>query len=173
LAIFVEPTGAPAATGRAEPGGLGEASLVAPNAGRLWYRASSASTAAYTLLQDITDPSGPCQPDRFEPNDSAQSARPLSPGVHTQLRLCSGDDTDAFTVTLDAFDVLTVLTAHATGGYTDLQVLDPAGKVVEDALDLGAGVELTLLAPQTGEYTVLVIPFEALGLAYDLSVLVD
>lgn len=173
LAIATSPTVAPAATGRAEPGGLGEVSLVAPKAGRLWYRVSSATAAGYALLQDIADPSGPCQPDRFEPNDSAQTAKPLSPGVHTQLRLCSGDDTDAFAVTLAAFDLLTVLTGHAGGGYTDLQVLDPAGEVVEDALDLGTGAELTLLAPEAGEYTLLIIPFEAQGLAYDLAVLVD
>lgn len=173
LAIFTSPSAAPAATGRAEPGGLGEASLVAPKAGRLWYRVSSAARAGYAVLQDITDPDGPCQPDRFEPNDTAETAKALSPGVHTQLRLCSGDDTDAFAVPLAAFDVLTVLTQHASGGYTDLQVLDPAGTVIEDALDLGTGVELTLLAPVAGEYTVLVIPFEAQGLAYDMSLLVD
>ncbi|MEZ4265254.1 MAG: hypothetical protein R3F39_02660 [Myxococcota bacterium] len=173
LAIFTSPTAEPVATGTAEPGGLGEASFDTTEPGRVYYRVSSAAPTAYVLLQDIADPAGPCAPDRFEPNDTAQTAKALPPGVHTQLRLCNGDDTDAFTVTLDAFALLTVLTSHATGGYTDLQVLDPAGKPLEDALDPGQGAELTLLAPVSGEYTLLVMPFEAQGLAYDLSALVN
>lgn len=171
LAIFTDPAAAPVATGLAAPHDVGETSHVAAGPGRLYYRVQSAAPARYTLLQDIADPAGSCQPDRFEPNDTAETARPLAPGVQTQLRLCSAADTDAFRVTLAAFDVLTVLTQHAFGGYTDLTILGPDGATLDETLDPGKGAQSTVVAPAAGEYTVLIAPFEAQGLVYDLSVL--
>lgn len=169
--ILTAPTGEPAASSTAAPGELAEASLVAPGPGRLWYRVSASAPTGYTLLQDITDPDGPCQPDRFEPNDTAAAATPLGPGVQTQLRLC-GEDVDAFRLTLDAFDVLTVLTAHVDDGYTDLTLLDPTGEPLDSAYDLGLGVDLEILTPEPGDYTLVISPFETERVAYDLSIVI-
>lgn len=142
---------------------------------RLYYRVSSSSAAAgYTLLQEISEPPGPCQPDRFEPNDSAEEAVEVDEGVLTWLRLCGSGDVDAFTFEAPPFATIMLLSVHAQGlGFADLALMNPAGEVIATELDLGQGAYLETLGEQAGTYTVLVQPFEATHLPYDLAIFVD
>lgn len=137
------------------------------------YRIQSTSSAAYSLMQQVTDPPGPCQPDRYEPNDTVAMATAVDPGVMTWLRLCGGTDQDMFQVQAQAFETIEVTTAHASGGgYSDLKVLAPDGVTpLAESLDYGSGTSATALAEQAGVYTVVVIPFGLVdSLPYDLAI---
>ena len=73
--------------------------------------------------------SGPCLPDRFEPNDLDSTASPIEPGVLTWIRMCPDEAQDTFSVYLEPFDHLMLTTSHLPGfGFTDLEVIElPTG----------------------------------------------
>lgn len=175
--LFADPAGPPSASGTTSPADdLAEASLTLKGGeGRLYYRvATLGATTPYALLQQVTDPAGPCQPDRFEPNDDVVAARPVEPGVFTWLRLCGEADVDAFRVEADEFQTLTVFTGHEQGkGFTDLVVYDPTGNVVAEVLDYAVGAVAEVTAELPGSYFILVKPYAAESLGYDLAILVD
>jgi hypothetical protein len=146
-----------------------------PWAGRLHMVVQSEVGAPYSLLYTLTDPPGPCPFDRFEPNDTDDTATAISPGVFTWLRLCTDDPADTFSLSLEPFDHLTITTHHAPGlGYTDLEVIDPAGELIDSELDPYQGVYLETVAQSAGVYTVRVLPYGVdAGLPYDLAIWVD
>ncbi|PKN59501.1 MAG: hypothetical protein CVU56_00285 [Deltaproteobacteria bacterium HGW-Deltaproteobacteria-14] len=176
VAIYVDPTAGPVASSAVGSDGLGEASYTLAGAGRLYYAIeTTAAQVGYAMLQDVSDPPGACRPDRFEPN-GAGSPVPLDPGVTTWLRLCGGDDVDAFTLELPPFTVVTVITGHAAGGgYTDLKLLGPTGAELSAAVDQRDGAYIEVLVEAGGAVTLLVEPYEigASGLGYDLAVFID
>ncbi|MGM0578135.1 MAG: hypothetical protein ACQEXJ_20590 [Myxococcota bacterium] len=178
LEVFADPQDAPADADSAGPGGLAEVSHAIAGEGRLWYRVTADSRTDYVLLQEITDPDGPCADDRFEPNGDPASAPEVAPGALTWLRLCGEEDVDAFRVHVGAFRPLSVLTSHAEdAGYTDVTVRPPGATSLDDELaselDYGPGVSLDVLAEEAGVYTVVVTPFEVDALPYDLAILVE
>ena len=124
----------------------------------------------------MIDPEGPCQPDRFEPNETAVTATLVEPGVHTWLRLCGQQDTDVFQVELDTFETLTVTTGHDLGmGYGDVTILAPDGvTTLAFELDFGSGLTTSALAETPGTYTVIIAPYAVDDrLTYDLALLVE
>lgn len=174
IAVYEDPQGAPVAESVVEAGYVA-VSWARGDAGRLYYRVSTGvERADYALLQEITDPPGACEPDRFEPNGAGQAA-PLDDGVTTWLRLCGPDDVDAFALTVAPFTLITAITGHAPNvGFTDLRLLGPDGTELSAAIDPRDGAYLEVLAEQGGTYTLLVEPFEvAVGLGYDLAVFLD
>jgi len=175
LSLFLDPDGPPVQQGTLGAG-LVSATYVMDAPGRLWYQITSSNPAGYDLLQEITDPPGPCQPDRFEPNESAAAATAVDPGVLTWLRLCGQQDTDAFQIYLSVFETLTVTTGNAgVTGYGDITILGPDGvTTLVHALDFGSGVTTSVLAETPGTYTVLVVPYAVTDrLTYDLALQVD
>ena len=141
--------------------------------GRLSYRVSAGVSSSYSLDQWVLEPEGPCQPDRFEPNDDALSATSVEPGVITRLRLCDNFDLDVFTIELEALQTLTVMTSHEEGwGYTDALIKAPNGHG-ELAIDWDVGVVTEILAEEAGLYTIEIQPWEAEALPYDLGIWVE
>ncbi|MEC9071689.1 MAG: PPC domain-containing protein [Myxococcota bacterium] len=175
LTMYLDPTGAPVQTG-AQGAGLVSASWVMAQAGRLWYQVTAGGTAGYDLLQSVIDPDGPCQPDRFEPNETVQTATLLEPGVHTSLRLCGQQDKDVFQVELGVFETLTVTTGHGPDtGFGDVSILGPDGVTnLAFEMDFGFGLTVSALAESAGIYTVMITPYGVTdGQSYDLALLVE
>jgi hypothetical protein len=172
LTVYEEGSDAPVFT---QAGPDVQATWSLPWAGRLHMVVESTAGAPYSLLYTLTDPPGPCAFDRFEPNDTDDTATVVSPGVFTWLRLCPDDPVDTFAITLEPFDHLTITTHHAPGlGYTDLEVLDPAGELVDSGLDPYQGIHLETVAGSGGVYIVRVLPYGVdTGLAFDLAIWVD
>lgn len=175
IELYEDPLGAPVASNSSDGSGFADVSWTRTSAGKLWYTVEPlAENATYSLLQEITDPAGACQPDRLEPNSSSLPV-PIDEGVTTWLRLCDQGDVDAFTIEVEAFTTLVALTAHATGEqFTDLQVLGPSGTVLWQVEDVGDGAYIEEVAEEAGTYTILVRPFDvSAGLGYDLAVFRD
>jgi len=176
IRAFRDPNAGPVATATPDGDGFAELSVVAQGPERFYYEIATARpNATYSLLQDVVDPAGPCQPDRLEPNAEGAPV-PLSEGVQTWLRMCGPTDSDAFTIDVPAFTNLTALTGHAPGSaFTDLQLLSPDGERIADESDLGEGAYLEELLDQPGTYTLVVLPFDvpATGLGYDLALFLD
>ena len=174
LDVYLDPAGAPAASGVDDGTGILWAEVQPTTAGRVYYRVEATSAASgYFLLQDVTDPPGPCQPDRFEPNDTMEQAVPTPSQVHTWLRLC-GADRDMFRVGVAPFSTLIVVTQHLAGqGYSDLRVFDEQGVSVSEQLDYDKGAALEVLLEEAGEYTIVVESPGAGSLPYDLAIFVQ
>ncbi|MFO0748570.1 MAG: hypothetical protein U1F43_23335 [Myxococcota bacterium] len=176
LELYEDPNASAVATGAPDAEGYSEVTWTRATAGKLWYTTEPASgdAATYELLQDITDPAGACQDDRLEPNAASQPV-PIETGVTTWLRLCGMADSDAFTIDVQAFSTLAVLTAHSAGSqYTDLEVLAPTGEKLWDATDFGDGAYIEEVAEVAGKYTIIVRPFDVeTSLGYDLAVFLD
>lgn len=177
--IYEDPTAAPVASGAPDGEGYSEAQYSRATAGKLYYTTtpagpSAGDAATYALLQDISDPPGDCQPDRLEPNSSSLPV-PIDLGVTTWLRLCGMADSDAFTLDVEAFRTLVILTSHANGAeYTDVEVLSPTGEKIWEATDVGEGAYLEEVAEVAGKYTIIIRPFDVTSsLGYDLAVFLD
>lgn len=97
-------------------------------------------------------PTPTCPDDRFEPNDSATSAAPIAPGLHPNLRLCSGD-LDFFHFDLLAGDQVRVdlRFSHAEGDI-DAQVTGPSGAAVATAASSTNDEVLSFTAATAGRY---------------------
>lgn len=142
---------------------------------RLHLVVSSDQDAAYEISYSVTEPPGPCAADRLEPNDSDQAATVIEPGVFTWLRLCPGDPVDTFSIHMEPFEHLMVTTSHQSGlGFTDLEVLDPTGALVDSTLDPFTGAYLEITALVQGPHLVRVLPYAVSStLGYDLATWVD
>jgi len=176
VAIFDDPAETPVTAGSPDADGLVWVEHTAAAAGRLYYRVQAEDmVATYTLLQIAEDPPGPCTDDRFEPNDTLETATPLEDplyNVHTMLRLC-GTEQDVFSIEMAPFSVLLVLTDHEYGvGYSDITVIDPEGSVVAEAIDFDYGAIIEVLAEIPGNYRIIVKPYDVISLPYDFAVLV-
>ena len=170
--MYTNPEGAPLSVATIDADGLQSLKGTIATESRVWYRVASTSAMTYAMYQVVTDPPGPCQPDRHEPNDGIAPATELEPGVQTQLRLCGMEDVDGFRVAVQAFQTLTVLTRHDTGkGFTDVEVIAPDWSTpVAEQLDYADGVALEVLVEAEGLYTILVRPYGVESLPYDLSI---
>ena len=173
LELYEDGGNAPVALSSAVQGQPAVATHVMGSPGRLSYRVSAGVSSSYSLDQWVLEPEGPCQPDRFEPNDDALSATSVEPGVITRLRLCDNFDLDVFTIELEALQTLTVMTSHEEGwGYTDALIKAPNGHG-ELAIDWDVGVVTEILAEEAGLYTIEIQPWEAEALPYDLGIWVE
>ncbi len=178
VAVYADPAGAPVATGHGDPAAdqLAITQWTAPTAGAVYYKVSTTMEQTdYHLLQHVTDPAGACAPDRLEPNGPGSPA-PLDEGVYTWLRLCGVADVDAFSVQLEPFTTLVVITNHEpNAGYTDLRLLSPSGADLGVATDYDTGGYFEILLEEPGAYTFQVEAFEPQGesLGYDLAVFFD
>lgn len=174
LSILEDGFEAPVALGSSLEGSV-IASWSPPEATRLHLVVSSGQDVTYQLAYSVTDPPGPCVADRLEPNDSDSGAIPIEPGVFTWLRLCPEDPVDTFSVYLEPFEHLMVTTSHQGGlGYTDLEIVEPSGFVVDSALDPSTGAYLEITALEEGPHLVRVLPYAVSStLGYDLATWVD
>jgi hypothetical protein len=173
VSIYTNPDAAPVAAEATDADGLAWASYTIGAAGRLLYSVSTtAAPVTYALLQDVTDPPGPCAADRFEPNDVAAAATALGEGVQTWLRLCPGER-DAFQIETTPFATLTVFTSHAADGWTDVTITGPTGQVLGDALDPGHGVDLSLPTEEAAVYTIWLDGDGTSVVPYDLAIFLD
>jgi hypothetical protein len=173
LELFSGGESASVDTATAVQGQSASASYTMPSAGRLSYRVSASISSAYSLDQWVLEPTGPCQPDRLEPNDDEAAATSVEPGVITRLRLCDNTDIDVFAVTLEALQTLTVMTSHEEGwGYTDAYIKTPSGDG-ELSIDWDVGVVAEFLAEEAGVYIVEIQPWEVEALPYDLGIWIE
>lgn len=173
--LYRDPSGEPIAVGLPDEEGYVEIEFTPEGPGRLYYEVSTDATlAGYSLLQDVTDPPGACQPDRFEPNGVGAPV-PLEPGIHTWLRHCGGTDVDVFALTVPDFTNIVALTSHDTGrGLGDLELRSPNGTLLETGEDPGDGAYLEIFVDHGGTYTLSVRPFDVSAtLGYDLAVFFD
>jgi hypothetical protein len=99
----------------------------------------------------------------------------LVPGVYTWLRLCPEDPVDTFSIDLELFEQLMVTTSHQGGqGFTDIEVLDPTGNLVDSTLDPFSGAYLEIMAWEEGPHLVRILPYAVSStLGYDLATWVD
>lgn len=181
IRAYRDPSAAPIAVGEPDFEGFAEVQLVAQGPERFYYEVAVArdapdAVAAYALLQEVTDPPGPCQPDRLEPNARGAPV-PLAQGVHTWLRLCGDTDADAFTFEVPAFTNLVAFTVHgaANTSYVDLELYDAAGALLFSETDISDGAYMEEILERAGTYTLVVLPFDvpASGLGYDLALFLD
>ena len=175
VTLYSDPFGAPISNGVIDSGGDTEIVYETPVTGDFYYQISTPSGAAtYDLLQDISTP-GFCQDDRLEPNSESSPRLLPFKGIHTHLKLCDQSDVDAFSVNVELFETLTVLTVHElSAGFTDLRLISPSGVVVESVTDTFDGVFTELVVDEPGTWTVIIDPFDVQTfLPYDLAVFTD
>jgi len=174
VSIVPEGSDVPVASS-ASIGGAQVASWATSVAGQFHLVVESAVSASYELVYSVNDPPGACLPDRFEPNDSTAEATIIEPGVFTWLRLCPEDPVDAFTIDMKPFEHLMVMTSHQEGiGFTDVEVIDPSGAILETAFDPSQGAYLEATALEEGPLVVRVLPYSVSStLGYDLAIWVD
>ncbi len=173
---YRDPQGAPIASGEPDGSGFADFTIIAQGPERIYYNVVTASPlAGYSLLQEVVDPPGTCQPDRLEPNGEGSPA-PLPEGITTWLRACGSVDNDAFRLDIPAFTNLVAFTVHETGtSFTDLELYGPDGASILYETDVGDGAYLERIIERAGTYTLVVRPFDvpAAGLGYDLGVFFD
>jgi hypothetical protein len=167
--VFANPGDGPIHSSTSDGDGFCEADLQLDR-GRYYYRISTdAPEANYELLQEIADPPGACQPDRFD-----DATATLEPGIHTRLRLCSSNQTDTYDVELQAFDKLSVLTSHPATAATLVTLRAPDGSVLATSADYGEGAWLESDVDAAGTYRVEVRPGAGTSrVSYDLAIFVD
>jgi hypothetical protein len=97
-------------------------------------------------------PSATCATDIFDPNGSAQSATPLTPGQYNSLSVCPGQD-DYYQLSLqsgDAVDATVVF--NASEGAVGLDVIDSTGATIGTGMASGSSVNAQLTAAAQGDY---------------------
>jgi hypothetical protein len=123
----------------------------------------------------------PCEPDRFEPNDSAQEATPVQEDVYENLTLCN--ELDWYRIDLNQGDGLDVLIEFQQAqGDLDLWIVDQnalAQPQITPDNALCAGItetddeECSLASlPATGRYWIIVSPYNQARTGYTMTVLV-
>jgi hypothetical protein len=151
LALYGDPTGAPVASASKDAFGFTELDETLAR-GRYFYRVStSAGELVYDLLQEVREPAGPCQPDRF---DGGGAPPELGDGVVTRLRLCTAGELDRFAVTLAPWQRVTILTSHPEDARTAVTLRDPAGGLVTSGVEVGGGTYVEQVVETGGLYTV-------------------
>ncbi len=172
--IYADPLGTALASAALDADGWAWATLENAPAGRIYYRVSGGLVPLqYMLLQDVTDPPGPCVPDRLEPNNHPTEATLIEEGVTTWARLCEGDQ-DFFAITVPSFTTLTALTFHSWGaGWADLEFRDANTNVLGNGTDYGEGADLQVLVEDEGVVYVVVTGEPNVTVSYDLGVFLD
>lgn len=95
-----------------------------------------------------------CNPDRFEPNDSAGSPAQINVGPQSGLTVCPGD-TDFFAISLAAGDSVDVTLSFVAGeGNLDLELLDPSGAVVATSAGTTGTEQISFQATASGVHIV-------------------
>jgi hypothetical protein len=171
LDLFDDVAGAARASAVADADGYAELTQTLPR-GRYWYRvATDADRAGYELLQEVADPPGPCQPDRY---DDLAGPVGLGDGVFRRLRLCSASARDRFAIELEPFARITALTNHLPGAGSRLTLLDPSGAPLATGDSWGDGVFLEHLVEIGGRH-ILEVGTDAgtARLVYDLAIFLD
>lgn len=106
---------------------------------------------------------GTCTADRFEPNDTAQTAATINGGLQSGLSLCAGDQ-DFYQVALGANDNVDVTVDFVHGeGNIDIQLLDPSGAVVQTSATMTGQETISVTAATAGVYTLRVFLQQDLG----------
>ena len=160
-----------------ENNGFAKAELATVPAGPIYYRVTgSGQFLEYDLKQSAMDPAGPCQEDRFEPNNFENLATELGTGgIHHWLRLC-GQDKDLFSISVPPYSTLTAITKRPFGqGYADIVIYDPDGNAIGKQVDFGNGAQVATVVETAGLYIIEVADGtgQATSLAYDLGVFID
>lgn len=108
--------------------------------------------------------------DRFEPNDSFDTATPVSPGTYSDLTVVHGES-DYYRIELDQGDQLnaTILFDHSDGDL-DFYVLDPDRNFVEGSFSVTDNENIVITAQKTGTYYVIVYGFDGASAPYTLQV---
>lgn len=88
-----------------------------------------------------------CQPDRFEPNESLETAAAIGVGATEKLSLCK-DDVDYFKLPLEAGDRLQVVVNVDTLLNFQISIHGPNGELLDESDDFA----LTVHANVTGDY---------------------
>ncbi len=93
-----------------------------------------------------------CANDGFEENDSAAAARALTPGTHSGLNVCTGDD-DYYAYTLAQGDTMTVnVTFNHAEGDIDARLLDSGGTELAVGRSSDSNETFTYTAASAGTY---------------------
>ena len=175
IGLYEGASRSPVQTQSVAAGGATDVSWTLAQSGTLFYEVSASTSSPYTLDQRVTQPAGPCQPDRFEPNDDMATAASVNTEVLTSLRLCGDDDRDVFAVNIDAPKQLSILTNHEPDwGYSDIYLYQADGvTLVDSSLDFDIGATLETLIQEDGLYYVEILPFDVVMLPYDLAIVVE
>ncbi len=170
LALFDDPAGAPRVVADSDASGYAELTQTLSR-GRYWYQITTgAERASYELLQELADPPGACQPDRYDDRPAPVS---LGDGLFRRLRLCAASARDRFAIDLAPFDRVTVLTNHP-GGASRLTLSGPSGATLATGDSWGDGVFLEQLVETGGLHILEVAPGPGLSrLVYDLAIFLD
>jgi len=117
-------------------------------------------TSSYTLTLTVAGAGGPgkqpppAKDDRFEENDTANTATPISPGSYE----LEGNDVDFFVFDLDGERIVTVTIDGPTGDL-DMCILNARGEPI-DCSENEATNELIEQTLPAGRYFVIVAPYE-------------
>ncbi len=168
LSLHADPTSAPSATASKDAFGFAELDETLAR-GRYYYRVSTnTGETTYDLLQEVREPAGPCQPDRF---DDAGGPTPVDDGIVTRLRLCSAEETDRFAIQIPAWQRVTLLTSHTDDERTAVTLRGPDGSVAATGAEVGGGTYVEQVVETGGLH---VIEVRAAGgtapVIYDLAV---
>ncbi|MBS2023546.1 MAG: hypothetical protein JST92_14165, partial [Deltaproteobacteria bacterium] len=101
---------------------------------------------------------GACLPDRFTPNQSADTAALLAPGTYTALTLCDGGS-DYYALNLNSGDRVQVVSDTDPLGSFDLQLYTPLGALLAEA-----PTALLATAGTTGKYVLVAATHDASAL---------
>lgn len=175
--IFTDPALPAVATGTMANNGTASAELKAVPSEPLFVRVSGAGQyLTYTYEQEAYDPPGPCQEDRFEPNNFTNLATEVGTGgIFQWLRLCAGDK-DLFALSVPPYSTLTVITKRSFGqGYADIVVVDPNGNPIAKKEDFGTGAQVATVVESAGVYLIEVSDptGQATSLPYDVGIFID
>lgn len=131
-------------------------------------RNDGATATPYTFSLVATEPEGECRDDRFEQNDTAETATQLDQGILTRGKIC-GKDADVYRVYVGAFETasLWLLFGHADGDL-DIRLRNEAGELMGEADSTSDDELLEVLLPKGGYYFVEVRGKGPASNAYDL-----
>ena len=133
-----------------------------------------ASENGYDLVIDVAGCDLPqCADDRFEDNDTGETATSLGADTYEDLAICS-DDLDWYAVDLCRGGTLTAraLFTH-TDGDIDMQIVDAAGQAVADGRSITDNEEARFTAPEGGALFVVVYGYAGAENHYDLEIATD
>ena len=130
----------------------------------------------YTLAVELSDDrSAEACFDRFEPNDSAEIATPIGPGVYAELDVCpNADESDFFTFDAAVDQLITVELAFTDEiADIDLRLFDPAGTRIASSSSVSDDERIDRVATMGGAYVIEVYHYSGANNGYDLVVAVE
>jgi len=128
----------------------------------------SGASLIYSLEFGAVDPSGACQPDRFEPNNTQTDATAIPRDILTHLTMCDGD-TDVFSLRLAAWESVS---AYVLGGsiLPHAVFVDSDGTVQAEGTPATYGEDILFVAKTEGTYFLSVGQADANVGWYDVGV---